>query len=199
MFGRIFASTALASSVVVPLKGRPLTDYTVLIPFLFFTTSSHRRASYHLCLLAGQLLRPHSDRSLKRQQKQSHLDSTPSLLICTSLHSISFYSSHTFSNRMNKGPTTSAVKTSAPLPRQSAWAKGPPQATSISSSASSPRPQSPAPAASQSHSQSHSRRSSQLGNSKDAVAVGIAVAGGTRGNVPPTKTSTSCLFSPFFP
>ncbi|KAL5512629.1 hypothetical protein ACEPAG_3282 [Sanghuangporus baumii] len=90
---------------------------------------------------------------------------------------------------MNKGPSTSQPKTPASLPQKSAWAKGPPQATSLTSS---PRSQSPAPAVSQAHSQSHSRRSSQLGGFKDAVGVGIA--GGSRGNAPPNKTSNPISF-----
>ncbi|EJD08038.1 uncharacterized protein FOMMEDRAFT_101459 [Fomitiporia mediterranea MF3/22] len=90
---------------------------------------------------------------------------------------------------MSKAPLTSVAKPAGPLSKNNAWAKGPPPPSSTStSSAPSPRPQSPAVNPSQATSQTHSRRSSQHASFKDAVGVGIA--GGSRGNVP-TRTTTN--------
>ena len=76
--------------------------------------------------------------------------------------------------RMSKSSTVSTPKPSSQLPSKSAWAKGPPSNTST---APSTRPQSPA---TQSPAQTHSRRSSQLGNVKDAANLGFA-----KNNAPP--------------
>lgn len=124
-----------------------------------------------VCLLAGQVLRPQAKDIKSNLQNTQVTTSSLESTVCELR--FPFHPSQNFSStsqRMNKSSSTAAPK----FPQKSAWAKGPPSNTST---APSTRPQSPA---TQSPAQTHSRRSSQLGNVKDAANLGFA-----KNNAPP--------------